>query len=389
MSSTLRPPALVALSRRGAHHAAHLAQQWPGAELYLLQPWAAEWPGKAQRLEPPLRQHMARLFSQHNPVCFFCAVAVVVRLLAPHLQGKQKDPAVLAIDETARFVVPVLSGHLGGANAHALRIGRWLAALPVITTASDALDTLAVDLVGRELGWHIQASSLALTRTAACVVNGEPVAWVQSCGTQRWRITMPELPAHVTALADIRQADPRQHRALLWITHSTDVAAIEQRWPERLILYRPPREPGEPLAIGMGCDRGTPLTTLREALLEARHLYPFLWDQVTALATIDRKGDEVGLLQLADLFQLPLTLYPASRLAQMPVPTPSETVRRHMDTPSVAEAAALLAGEEADGELLLPKQCYRGREGKHVTLAIARGRPQSAMATTNPEKTAS
>ncbi|MEO5341428.1 MAG: cobalamin biosynthesis protein [Magnetococcus sp. MYC-9] len=385
--TTLRRPALVALSRRGAQHAARLAGHWPEAELYLLRPWAAEQEGTAHRLDPPLRQHVGSLLQRHDPVCFFCALGVVVRLIAPHLRSKREDPAVLAVDETARFVIPVVSGHLGGANRQAQRIARCLAALPVITTASDALGSLAVDLLGRELGWQIQASSQALIRTAACVVHGEPVAFVQECGSRRWRLTLPALPAHIIPLAEITQADPHQHRALLWVTRQTATEAFRHRWPERLILYRPPLTVGASLAVGIGCDRDTPLTVLVEALLEAREHYPFSWDQITALATIDRKGDEAGLLQLAERLELPLTLYPADRLAQVHVPTPSETVRRHMNTPSVAEAAALLAGRRAADTLLMNKRCYRGEDGKNVTLAIAHATPLPSPTPLNPEHT--
>ncbi|MEO5362924.1 MAG: cobalamin biosynthesis protein [Magnetococcus sp. DMHC-8] len=372
-ASSQSRPALVALTRHGAQHAARLAGHWPEAVLYLLPPWTAEAGQTAHRLAPPLRQHVARLLREHNPVCFFCALGAVVRLIAPHLGSKRTDPAVLAVDETARFVIPVVAGHLGGANQHARRIAHWLHALPVITTASDALGTLAVDLLGRELGWQIRAAPAVLTRVAACVVNGAPVAWVQECGSRRWRVGMPDLPSNVLPLASIDQADPGRHQALLWITRRIGLAEWERQWPDRLVLYRPPAVAGPPLIIGIGCDRGTPVAALVEALTEARRCCPFGWDQVTALATIDRKGDEEGLLQLAERFDLALTLYPAEQLARVAVPHPSETVRRHMGTPSVAEAAALLAGSGGEGALLLPKLCYRGSDGRHVTLAIARG----------------
>ncbi|MEO5351690.1 MAG: cobalamin biosynthesis protein [Magnetococcus sp. XQGC-1] len=368
-ASPPRRPALVALTRRGARHAAELLSQWPEAELYLLKPWAAELDLPAHHLEPPLRPHVAELLQRHDPVCFFSALGAVVRLIAPHLRSKHLDPAVLAIDEGARFVIPVVSGHVGGGNRHAQRIARLFSALPVVTTASDILGTLAVDLLGRELGWQLQASSQAITRTAACVVNDEAVAWVQECGSRRWRLHFPTLPANIIPLESIAQADPQQHRALLWVTWREDLEAVHRDWPERLLVYRPPKMVGEPLVLGIGCDRDTPFSTLVDALTEGMRIYPFSWEQIVALATIDRKGDEPGLLTLAERLDLSLTLFPATRLAQVQVPNPSATVLRHMQTPSVAEAAALLAG----GALLWPKWCYRGLDGKHVTLAIARG----------------
>ncbi|MBF0183254.1 MAG: cobalamin biosynthesis protein [Magnetococcales bacterium] len=366
-----RQPALVAITRRGAAQAARLARLWPDAALFLLPPWHESWPERATPLPPPLRDHIPQLLAQHQPVVFFCALGAVVRLIAPHLRNKRQDPAVLLVDEAARFVIPVVSGHLGGANQQALRLARLLQAMPVITTASDSQQSMAVDLLGQPLGWRLHATPQALIRVAAAVVNSEPVAWVQECGSQRWRLAYPQLPACVCPLATIREADPNRFQALLWITDHPDPDPIEQQWPDRLIRYQPPRHPGPSLWLGLGCDRHTTLTTLLEALQEAQAALRFSWEQVVALATIERKGDEAGLLQLAERFALPLTLFTAEQLAAVAVANPSAMVQRHVGTPSVSEASALLAAGEGT-HLWLPKYRYRGQDGKNVTLAIAR-----------------
>jgi cobalt-precorrin 5A hydrolase len=108
----------------------------------------------------------------------------VVRLIAPHLGNKEDDPAVVVVDEAGQFVIPVLSGHLGGANALAGRLATALGATPVLTTASDARQTLAVDLLGRELGWRLEADHATLLRASAAMVNDEPVALVQEAGAK-------------------------------------------------------------------------------------------------------------------------------------------------------------------------------------------------------------
>ncbi|MBF0128029.1 MAG: cobalamin biosynthesis protein, partial [Magnetococcales bacterium] len=295
-------PALVAVTRGGAAHAARLARAWPRASLYALEPWATT--AGATPLAPPLRQHVARLLTEHDPVCFFCALGAVVRLIAPHLRSKQQDPAVVVVDETARFVIPVVSGHQGGANEHARAIAAWLDALPVITTASDGLGLFAVDLLGREAGWRIEADPVTLTRCAAALVNGQPMALVQECGGRFF-----SLPENLEDLTTITRADPLRHRALLWITRSREVETIARQWPDALVIYRPPS-----LVAGIGCDRGTSLATLESALRQAsapRHRI----EEITTLATIDRKGDEPALLALAEKMGVPLILFPAARLA--------------------------------------------------------------------------
>jgi cobalt-precorrin 5A hydrolase len=121
--------------------------------------------------------------------------------------------------------------------------------------------------------------------------------------------------------------------------------------------------------LGLGCDRGTAPETLQTAVDEALMVAGLNGAAVAGLATIDRKNDENAILQLAARYGWPLRFYTAEELARVQVPNPSETVRRYMGTPAVAEAAALLA---AGGDLLLEKYKYRGADGKNATVSIAR-----------------
>ncbi|WP_119153699.1 cobalamin biosynthesis protein [Caldimonas tepidiphila] len=130
------------------------------------------------------------------------------------------------------------------------------------------------------------------------------------------------------------------------------------------------RLPG--VALGIGCDRGTPLATLQAALDEALALANLTRADVRALASITLKADEAGLLALAQAHGWPITFYPAEQLAEVPVPNPSETVRRHTGTPSVSEAAALLAAGAGIDALLVEKHRHRGPDGRNATVSIAR-----------------
>lgn len=121
------------------------------------------------------------------------------------------------------------------------------------------------------------------------------------------------------------------------------------------------------VALGIGCDRGAALATLEAALAQATaDLGPV---QVRCIASIDRKGDEPAILALAVALGVPVRLYTADALSQVAVPNPSQTVQRVMGTPSVSEAAALLAS--GGRSLLIPKRPYRGADGKNATIALA------------------
>ncbi len=126
------------------------------------------------------------------------------------------------------------------------------------------------------------------------------------------------------------------------------------------------------LTLGIGCDRGTPTDTLERAVAEALALVQGEIGDVGAVASITLKADEPGLLALAARHGWPITFYRPEELAAVSVPNPSETVRRHTGTPSVSEAAALLAaGTDAKG-LLVEKHKLRGADGKNATVSIAR-----------------
>lgn len=128
------------------------------------------------------------------------------------------------------------------------------------------------------------------------------------------------------------------------------------------------------LTLGIGCDRGTSLATLLEAVDAALQLAGAQPSQVVGVASITLKADEQGLLDLAAARRWPLQFFPPEVLAGVPVPNPSETVRRHTGTPSVSEAAALLAAGPATPmtALVVEKLRHRGRDERHATVSIAR-----------------
>lgn len=260
---------VLAITRDGIALAGRLVPLLPNAQLLaperLRDLAEAAAPGACKCYSGPLRARMAALFTEFDAIVAVCSIGALVRLIAPQLRDKHQDPAVVALDQAGRFVIPILSGHLGGANALADRLARGLAATPVLTTASDVRQTLAVDLLGRELGWRIHASPADLLRASAAMVNDEPVALMQEAGSPDWwrghanGRTGP-LPANLHCLcasdlagldgAGLEAAGPNSagwdalglgaYRALLWISHRSPPAAISAGFSGALIHYRPP-----------------------------------------------------------------------------------------------------------------------------------------------------
>ncbi|MDO4905027.1 MAG: cobalamin biosynthesis central domain-containing protein [Lautropia sp.] len=236
---------LLAITRHGTAKAAELARSLPCAHVITSEKFASVFaglPNPVQVYRGALKDSVGTLMQRFDQIVCFVSLGAVVRLIAPHLRSKEEDPGVIVVDDAARHVVPMLSGHVGGANEWAERVADLLGATAVLTTASDVGNTIPVDILGRHLGWKVEAPKINVTRVSAAVVNAEPIALVQDAGSRHWWTRATPLPANVELLDDFAQVRPEHHRAVLWITHQPIDEACWHRWAERLVVYRPPHD---------------------------------------------------------------------------------------------------------------------------------------------------
>ena len=247
--STIATPAaprivIVAITKHGATQTAQLARALPEASVCVAAKFAALMegiPNPVHAYSGAFKDEIGGLFERFDQIVFFVSLGAVVRLIAPHLKSKDIDPGVLVVDDAGQFVIPVLSGHVGGANAMAERVAELTGATPVVTTASDVGKTIPVDILGRELGWKVEAPKLHITRVSAHVVNGEPIAVVQEAGSPDWWTRPTPLPANIQRFSRFDQVDLAVYKAILWITHAEIDAARWEQLNERLVVYRPPQ----------------------------------------------------------------------------------------------------------------------------------------------------
>ena len=234
---------LVAITKHGAQQTEELARQLPQASVCVADKFAPlmkELSNPVRAYSGAFRDEIGALFREFDQIVFFVSLGAVVRLIAPHLKSKDEDPGVLVVDDAGQFVIPVLSGHVGGANAMSEQVAALLGATAVLTTASDVGKTIAVDILGRELGWKVEAPKINITRVSAHVVNGEPVAVVQEAGSPNWWVRLTPLPATIHKFDRLEDVDLVHFKAVLWITHAEVTAERWQQLNERLVVYRPP-----------------------------------------------------------------------------------------------------------------------------------------------------
>ena len=361
-----RPFAIYAITRHGIAIAKRLAEGLPEADLYVSEKLFADAPEGARRLPLPMGPTLEKTFPEYDCHLFVISIGAVVRMVAPLLENKKVDPAIVCIDDAARFAISVLSGHVGRGNAFTERAAAILGATPVITTASDVLGTLTVDILGRDLGWVLDDADKNVTRGCAAVVNSAPVLFVQETGERSWWPAGRALPPGVSYATSLDAVDPAAWEILL-IATDRDLWKTHPAHAENAVIYRP-----KSLVVGIGCDRGTPFDLVQRGVDKLLAQHGLSAKSVRDLATIDVKSDEPALLELAATRKWNLRFFDAQTLdATRGIENPSATVKRHVGTRGVAEPSALLAaGAE---KLLVPKQTYTEEgAGRSMTFAVAR-----------------
>lgn len=242
--------AVVSITRHGIALAGRVVAALPGAQLFAPEKFRVEAeaaaPGAAHCYVGKVGDQVPALFAAFDGLVAIVSLGAVVRLIAPHLGNKETDPAVVVVDEAGRFAIPVLSGHLGGANALAGHLATALGATPVLTTASDARQTLAVDLLGRELGWTFEATHDEIVRASAAVVNDEPVALVQEAGSRDWwpghaNGREGPLPTNLTLFERLEDVDLDSYAAVLWVADRELPPDLVPQLAGRRVIYRPGR----------------------------------------------------------------------------------------------------------------------------------------------------
>ena len=340
--------AIIVISEASISMAKTLKQELPESEIF--SPLAN---ADCQHI-PALQEAVPQLFRDSDALIFIGAMGICVRAIAPCIEDKKTDPAVLCVDSTGRYVISVLSGHVGGANGLTQYVAGILGAEPVITTRSDRTGLWALDTLGKKYDWQpIPGENCDMNHLISLFVDRAPTALlldIRDEGTAQLEHT---LPSHVDVFYNFKDIDTGKYRLLLLVTPYLYETSSMQA------LYYVPKV----LHMGMGLARNAGpknavITRLMNTLLEA-NIIPAA---IRTISSIEEKKHEEVLKLLADAYEL--HLYTASQLSQVDVPTPSEVVDKYMGTPSVSEASALLTA--GGGPLILPKQ-----KCENFTVAIA------------------
>ena len=300
------------------------------------------------------RTDVGNHWAAYDAFVFIGAMGICVRTIAPYIEDKHTDPAVVCIDSFGLNVISVLSGHIGGANDLTRRIAAHLGAREVITTQSDNAGLWALDTLDKQFNWEM-AGFDDINACISAFVNREPTALlmdIRDAGTDFLERTLPD---HVTIVNSIDEVTPKRFRLLIQVT-----PYIIDTPPGVLDVCYVPKVG----VLGFG---------LASHPANYEHILEEIDEAITdndimpcykRFCTIDVKRDEEFCAKLQKETNSEVVYYTGEELAKIEVPNPSPTVEKHVGTPSVCEAAAILGSNH--GKLILPKI-----KGKNWTAALA------------------
>ena len=296
-------------------------------------------------------------FRKYDGHVFIMATGIVVRIIAPLIQSKVQDPAVVVVDDRGLHAVSLISGHIGGANALAIQVADCINANPVITTATDVNQAPAIDVLATEKQLFIE-NPQAIKTVNMGLLKGETIYLHDPLGCLRSLVPGSKSWTGIDAKQDSLDPDEEADRNQSAMIYIDDLKA---ELPSQTLVLRPPT-----LMAGIGCNRDTPMQEMKELIHEVFEHFNLSLHSLAGLASIQLKADEAGLLALAEKLDLPLKFYDRQELNQVKtIENPSLMVEKHVGVKSVCEAAAILAAQ--NGTLVVPKQTTR-----NVTLAVAR-----------------
>ena len=300
------------------------------------------------------RTDVGKQWKKFDGFVFIGAMGICIRTIAPYVKDKHEDPAVVCVDSLGLNAIAVLSGHIGGANDLAREVAAVIGAREVITTQSDNAGLWALDTFAERFNWAI-ASDDDMNECIYAFVNREPTALLMDVCDEGTDYLEKTLPPHVTIVRSLEEVDPKKYSLVIMVTPynlCVPYGVLELHFVPMIA------------ALGFGlashpADYEDIYDQIDEAMSQNGVLPCY-----KRYCTIDVKEDEEFCAMLVDEYNEELVFYTAEQLAKVEVPNPSKTVEKHVGTPSVCEAAAILGSN--NGKLIVPKV-----KGKNWTAALA------------------
>lgn len=324
--------AIISFTKQGDEIALKLSDNLSESELFLK---------KHQDKTFNLSAKMKVLMDSFAGIIFIASTGIAVRAIAPHLKGKDRDPAVVVVDCLGKYAISLLSGHLGGANALALKVSEILRALPIITTATDALGIEAPDVIAKNYGLEIEDLEKA-KNIAAMLVEGKAVAFKDERNT----ITLPKGYVSIE----------KSHEGAVVVTHKKLI-------PEENLLRLITKD----IVLGIGCRKNYEYIKMKNNIINVLDSMNIDLRAVGTIATVEVKKEEKAILQLAEELKADLKIYSLEEIKNIEHKyLGSDFVEKNIGVRAVCEPCVELTNAELISEKLNldgMTLCVGGRRG--------------------------
>ena len=296
-------------------------------------------------------------YSAIDAIVFIGALGICVRMIAPIVNDKYTDPAVVCVDSVGRNAISVLSGHIGGANQLCEEVAHIIGARAVVTTQSDNTGTWRLDLLGKSMGWVTDATRCEMNQAIATLVNGKPVGLLLDIRDSGTDYLETSLPPNVSIVDD--RSNLSKYELIIAVT------PYIYNFETPTLFYRP-----LVLNLGVGCRHNCNPEGVAEHIGNSLVENGISPKAIKSVSTIELKRDEPLLAELSKWHNIHLcNIYTSQQLAGIVVPNPSEKVMEVAGVPGVAESCAIK--ESDNGKLILEKQKGKVSENSEFTFAVA------------------
>lgn len=311
--------------------------------------------------------------SAKNELLFIGACGIAVRAIAPWVANKLYDSPVLVMDELGTYVIPILSGHVGGANEIAAKIGEMTGAIPVITTATDLNKSFAVDIFAKKNYLYIENKD-GIAKVSSKVLRGEKISMaIEPLGHAISEPETLETEENKTEKVETVEAGKQAEQDNRF-TNQIEIVDFPPKQPIDVIITSQKQDYNASLilrpkeyVLGMGCKRDKEPEKIEEYIDQTLTALGISKDQVYAICSIDKKRDEAGFLQWSSLERIPFITYSAEELEDVEGDFEvSQFVKSQVGVDNVCERAALKGCGEG-GELV-----YRKHASDGMTIAVAK-----------------
>lgn len=306
-----------------------------------------------------IKEHVDAHFGDYSAWIFIGAMGICIRTIAEHVQHKYHDPAVINIDSTGRFVVSVLSGHVGGANELTEHIASLLGAQAVVSTQTDNTGLWALDLFSRKYGWAQVNNMGGLNKPIALYTNGKPTALLLEV-RDKFTLELERTHAeHVDIYYKREDLDESKYELILVVSPRV----YETSKP--CIQYIP-----KSLALGLGCRYQCAPKDIPEYICNEIRRLGYYPEAIKRIGTIDLKKDEPLLKEMLQLLSIEeADIYTSEDLAPVEIKNPSDYVFKVTGVYGVAESASRLSARM--GSIVIEKQKGMLHDGNDFTFALS------------------